>query len=161
MACEFIAPNQTVALNSPILFNDSIACSSGRVYHNDGDGTFQLRGLNGGVCACNCGCGQRTTDYVVQFTGNIAVPEGGTVGPIAVAIALNGEPINYSRGIFTPAAVDTYGNVTARRTVKVPWGCCPAVSVEYVNGSVDDPTFVPTPVINVVDGNLTIEPNNK
>ena len=157
MACEFIAPNQTVALNSPILFNDSIACASGLVYHNDGDGTFQLRGINGNACMCNCGCAQRTTDYIVEFNGNIAIPEGGTVGPIAVAIALNGEPINYSRGIFTPAAVDEYGHVTARRIVKVLCGCCPSVSIEYINGSVSDPAFVPTPVIEVVDGNLTID----
>lgn len=157
-ACEFVAQNQIVALNGPILFNDSIACTSGLIYHNDGDGTFQLRGLNGNSCACPCGCSQLTTDYLVEFAGNITVPEGGTVGPIAVALALNGEPINYTRGIFTPAAVDVYGHVTAGRIIKVPWGCCPAVSIEYVNGSVNDPTFVPTPVISVVDGNLRITP---
>lgn len=156
MACEFVAPPQTVALNSPILFNDSIKCESGRVYHDEGNGTFQLRGMGG----CGCGC-QRMTEYEVAFTGNIAVPEGGTVGPIAVALTLGGEPVASSRGIVTPAAVDQYGNVTARKIVKVPWGCCPSLSVEYVSGAVDDPAFVPTPVISVVDGNLTIEPVNE
>lgn len=29
-------------------------------------------------------------------------------------------------------------------------------SVEYVNGTVDDPTITPTPLINVVDGSLSI-----
>lgn len=159
MACEFIAPPQTVALNSPILFNDSIPCNQGRVYHDDGNGTFQLRGMNRG-CSCRCGC-NRLTEYKATFTGNIAVPEGGTVGPIAVALTIGGEPIESSRSIITPAAVDEYGNVTATKIVKIPWGCCPSLSVEYVNGSVDDPAFVPTPVISVVSGNLTIDPVNE
>lgn len=155
MACEFIAPAQTVALNSPVLFNDSIPCSRGLIYHDDGNGTFQLRGLN----RCGC-CPNKTTDYDVTFVGNIAIPEGGTVGPIAIALAIGGEPIDSSRGIVTPAAVDQYGNVTATKIVKIPWGCCPSLSVEYVNGSVDDPTFVPTPVISIVNGNLKITPVN-
>lgn len=157
MACEYIAPLQTVALNSPIIFNDSIPCSRGRIYHDDGNGTFQLRGMNR-QCACGC---QRMTEYQVTFNGNIAVPDGGTVGPIAIALTIGGEPIGSSRAIYTPAAVDEYGNVTATKIVKIPWGCCPSLSVEYVNGSVDDPTFVPTPTISVVDGNLTISPVNE
>ena len=158
MACEFIAPSQTVALNSPIMFNDSIPCTRGLIYHDDGNGTFQLRGLNKS-CGCGCGC-NKTTDYEVEFVGNIAVPEGGTVGPIAIALAIGGEPIESSRGIYTPAAVEQYQVVTAKKIVKIPWGCCPSLSVEYVNGSVDDPAFVPTPAISVVSGNLTIAPVN-
>lgn len=157
MACEFVAPAQTVALNSPILFNDSIPCSQGRIYHDDGNGTFQLRGMNRQGCPCGC---QRLTEYQVTFNGNVAVPTGGTVGPIAVALTIGGEPIESSRAILTPAAVDEYGNVTSTKIVKIPWGCCPSLSVEYVNGSVSDPTFVPTPVISVVSGNLTITPVN-
>lgn len=159
MACEYIAPQQTVALNAPIIFNDSIPCSRGLIYHDDGNGTFQLRGLNKG-CNCACGCNNKTTDYDVQFVGNIAVPTGGTVGPIALALTIGGEPIESSRGIYTPAAVGEYQVVTAKKIVKIPWGCCPSLSVEYVNGSVDDPAFVPTPVISVVSGNLTIAPVN-
>lgn len=159
MACEYLAnQSQTVALNNPIVFYDSIPCRRGRIYHEDGTGTFQLRGLNR-TCGC-CGCGQ-TTDYQVTFNGNVAVPTGGTVGPIAVALAIGGEPIESSRAILTPAAVDQYGNVTVTKVVKVPWGCCPSLSVEYVSGAVDDPTFVPTPSITVVNGNLTITPVNE
>lgn len=160
MACEYLATQlQVVALNGPVLFFDSIPCRRGRIYHEDGTGVFQLRGLNR-TCGCGCGCGQ-TTDYQVTFSGNIAVPEGGTVGPIALAIAVGGEPIESSRAIFTPAAVDEYGNVTVTKIVKIPWGCCPSLSIEYVNGSVNDSTFVPTPTINVVNGNLTIAPVNE
>lgn len=159
MACEYIAPTQTVALNNPIIFNDSIPCSQGRIYHDDGNGTFQLRGMNRNR-GCGCCC-QRLTEYQVTFNGNIAIPEGGTVGPIAVALTVGGEPIGSSRAIVTPAAAEDYFNVTATKIVKIPWGCCPSLSVEYVNGSVDDPTFVPTPTISVVDGNLTITPVNE
>lgn len=157
MACEFIAPAQTVALNSPVLFNDSIPCSQGRVYHDDGNGTFQLRGMSR-TRACGC---PRLTEYEVEFTGNIAVPEGGTVGPIAVALTIGGEPIESSRAISTPAAVGEYGSVTSRKIVKIPWGCCPSLSVEYVSGAVDDPAAVPTPAIRVVGGSLTIGPVNE
>lgn len=93
----------------------------------------------------------------MEFTGNISIPTGGAVTPIAVAIVVSGEERAGSRGIYTPAAVDDYGNVTARATVDVPSGCCFTVSVEYVNGTVNDPATVPTPLINVIDGSLSID----
>lgn len=159
MACEFTALDQTVYLNTPVKFQDSIPCRRGLVYHDNGEGIFQLRGLNR-IARCRCGCSMgRTTDYRLTFTGNIAIPTGGTVGPIAVAFAVGGEPLGLSRSIVTPAAVDEYGNVTVDKIVKIPWGCCPSVSVEYVNGSVDDPAFVPTPAINL-NGKLTISLND-
>lgn len=159
MACEYLANQlQTVALNQPIVFYDSIPCRRGRIYHEDGTGTFQLRGLNRNARLCGC---SQTTDYQVTFNGNIAVPTGGTVGPIAVVLAIDGEPIDSSRAILTPAAVDEYGNVTVTKVVKIPWCCCQTLSVEYVNGSVNDPAFVPTPVISVINGNLTITPVNE
>ena len=52
--------------------------------------------------------------------------------------------------------MDTYGNVTSRAVIDVPRGCCFTVAVEYVNGAVDDPTVTPTPLINVIDGSLSI-----
>ena len=78
-----------------------------------------------------------------------------------VALTIGGEPIESSRAISTPAAVDEYGSVTSRKIVKIPWGCCPSLSVEYVSGAVDDPAAVPTPAIRVVGGSLTIGPVNE
>jgi hypothetical protein len=69
---------------------------------------------------------------------------------------VSGEERTGSRSIFTPAAVDTYGNVTSRAVVDVPRGCCFTVSAEYVNGTVDTPATVPTPVIEVIDGSMSI-----
>lgn len=137
---------ETVALNSPIPFIDSIPCNKGYVFHQNGTGIFVLRGITP-----NC-----FARYSVEFTGNIAIPEGGAVTPIATAIVVSGEERTGSRSIFTPTAVDTYGNVTSRAIVDVPKGCCFTVSVEYVNGTVDDPTVVPTPLISVIDGSLSV-----
>ena len=147
MAAEYLAnASQEVALNGPVLFTASIPCRRGCVYHEDETGVFILRGKTN----------QCFATYQVVFNGNVAIPTGGTVGPVALAIAINGEPRVTSRAIFTPAAVEEYGNLTSTAIIKVPKGCCFTLSVEYVNGSVDDPTFVPTPVIDVINANLVI-----
>ena len=140
---------ETVALNSAIPFIDSIPCNKGYVYHQSGTGIFVLRGVVNNPCSC-------FARYNVVFTGNIAIPEEGEVTPIATAIVVSGEERTGSRSIFTPAETDEYGNVTSRATINVPKGCCFTVAVEYVNGTVDDPATVPTPLINVIDGSLSI-----
>lgn len=140
---------ESVALNSAIPFVDSIPCNRGYVFHQSGTGIFVLRGIVNNPTAC-------FARYNIVFTGNIAIPEGGAVTPIATAIVVSGEARDGSRSILTPTAVDEYGNVTSRATVDVPRGCCFTVAVEYVNGTVNDPTVTPTPLINVVDGSLSI-----
>lgn len=148
---EFLTRDEivTVSLNSPIPFADSIPCNKGYVFHQNGTGILILRGIVNNPTSC-------FARYVVEFTGNIAVPTGGAVTPIATAIVVSGEERTGSRSIFTPAAVDEYGNVTSRATVDVPRGCCFNVSVEYVSGVVNDPATIPTPFINVIDGSLSI-----
>ena len=153
MACEFLYnPVQEVALNAPILFDTSIPCSRGNVYHEGQTGNFILKGArsNNGGCGCN-----QFAQYQVTFNGNIAIPTGGTVTPIAVAITVNGEPRLTSRAIFTPAAVEEYGNVTSTAIIKVPRCCCFSLSVDAVPATVD-PTVTPAPVIDVQNANLTI-----
>lgn len=140
---------ESVALNNAIPFLDSIPCNKGYVYHQSGTGIFVLRGIVNNSCS-------NFARYNLEFTGNISIPEGGEVTPIATAIVVSGEQRIGSRSIYTPAAVDEYGNVTSRATVNVPRGCCFTVSVEYVSGIVDDPTVTPTPLINVIDGSLSI-----
>ena len=137
---------QNVALNAPVLFNASIPCRKGYIYHKDETGIFILRGITN-----NC-----FARYQVTFNGNIAIPEGGEVTPIALAIAVDGEPRLTSRAIFTPAAVDEYGNVTSTALVTVPKGCCFALSVRYVDATTDDATVTPTPLIEVQNANLVV-----
>lgn len=145
MAEYLFNPVQAVALNQPALFESSIPCNRGNVYHEDGTGIFILRGNT-----CNC-----FARYQVTFNGNIAIPTGGTVGAIAVALAVNGEARPTSRAIFTPAAVDDYGNVTSTAIVTVPKGCCFSLSLRAVPAS-EDPAVIPAPVINLQNANLVI-----
>ena len=148
---EFLSRDnvETVPLNTAIPFIDSIPCNKGYVIHASGSGVFVLRGIVNNPQGC-------FARYNVEFTGNISIPTNGAITPIATAIVVSGESRDGSRSIYTPAAVDDYGNVTSRATVDVPKGCCFTVAVEYVNGTVDDPATVPTPLINVVDGSLSI-----
>lgn len=136
---------QSISLNQPATFSASIPCPRGYVYHEDETGVFILRGVTN-----NC-----FARYQVVFNGNVAIPTDGAVTPIAVAIAVNGEPRLTSRAIFTPAAVDTYGNVTSTAIITVPKGCCFSLSVRYVAAD-EDPATVPTPVIEMQNANLTI-----
>lgn len=147
MACEFLSnPVQAVNLNSPVIFTSSIPCRRGYVYHEDETGIFTLRG-----CTDQC-----FATYQITFNGNVALPEDATeVTPIALAIVVQGEPRLTSRAIFTPQAVDEYGNLTSTAIVKIPRGCCFSMAVEYVSGT-SDPTVTPAPVINVQNANLVI-----
>lgn len=137
---------QNVALNSPILFNSSIPCNRGCVFHEDETGVFILKGKTN-----NC-----FARYQVTFNGNVAIPTGGAVTPIALAISVCGEPRLTSRAIFTPAAVDEYGNLTATALITVPKGCCFNVSIDYVDATTDDAATTPTPLIEVQNANLVI-----
>ena len=144
---EYIANAvQSVALNTPILFNASIPCNSGCVFHEDESGIFILKGKTN-----NC-----FARYQVTFNGNIAIPEDGEITPIALAIAVNGEPRLTSRAIFTPQAVDEYGNITSTALITVPKGCCFSMSVRYIDATTDDATIEPTTIINVQNANLVI-----
>ncbi len=150
MACEFLYnPTQSVALNAPVLFDTSIPCSRGNVYHEGNTGNFILKGANS-----NCGCNQ-FAQYQVTFNGNVAIPTGGAISPIAIALSVNGEPRLTSKAVFTPAAVEEQGNLTSTAIIKVPRCCCFSLSVDYVPASTD-PTVTPTPVIEVSNANLTI-----
>lgn len=146
MAAEYLANAvQEIALNAPAIFTASIPCRKGYIYHEDETGIFILRGITN----------QCFATYQVTFNGNIAIPDG-TVAPIAVAIAVSGEPRLTSRAIYTPAAVGDYGNVTSTAIIKVPRGCCFSVSVDAVPATTD-PTVTPAPIIEMQNANLVID----
>ncbi len=144
---EYLANNvQNVSLNAPVIFNASIPCTKGYVYHEDETGIFTLRGITN-----NC-----FARYQVTFNGNIAIPEGAEITPIALAITVSGEPRLTSRAIFTPTAVDEWGNITSTALITVPRGCCFNVSVDYVDATTDNPATTPTPVIEVQNANFVV-----
>lgn len=140
-------PIQLVQPNQPVILNDSLPCMRGYVFHRNESGIVTLRGIVNNPCGC-------FARYQVTFNGNIAVPEDGTVGAIAIAIALDGEPILTSRAIVTPAAVDEYFNVTSTAIITIPKGCCFNISVENVSEPADATT--PAQPINVQNANLTV-----
>lgn len=138
---------QTVALGESIIFNASIPCTSGYIIHEDGTGTFVLRGISNRCAA----------QYKVTFNGNIAVPDGVTVGPIAVGIALNGDARTASRAIVTPESDETYFNVSSTGIITVPRGTAFTVSIKAVSALNPGGTGTPTPSLNVQNANLTID----
>lgn len=150
MAAEYLANAvQEVSLNAPIIFTASIPCNRGYVYHEDETGIFILRGIVNNAC-------NKFATYQVTFNGNIALPEGATVTPIALAITVNGEPRLTSRAILTPAATEEYGNVTSTAIIRVPRGCCFSLSVESVPATTDT-TVTPAPIIDVQNANFVID----
>ena len=154
MACEFSNNAvQTVNPGESVVFTASpVPCNRGLVRHRNDSGNFLLRG---NVRRNACGCCAESAQYLVDFGANIAIPTGGTVGSIAVAITINGEPRLTSRAIFTPAAVEEYGNVTSTAIIKVPRGCCFSLSVESVPATTDA-TVTPAPIIDVQNANFVI-----
>lgn len=128
---------QTVAANANVLFTDTVIGGNCSILHRDGSGLVTLRGLTD----------QCRARFRVSFGGNIAVPTGGTVGPISLAIAINGEPVATTTMISTPAAVEEYNNVFSAIFIDVPKGCCSQISV--TNISDDD--------IEVQNANLIVE----
>lgn len=147
---EYIAvAAQEVLLNQAAVFDASIPCRNGLVFHEDGSGIFLLRGIVRSPYI-------NWARYSVIFNGNIALPEGGTAGPIAVALAINGEPRAASLAIATPAAVQEFFNVTSTATIIVPRGASFSVSLRHVAASAD-PAVTPAPVITLQNANLRIE----
>lgn len=139
-------PIQLVEPGQNVILDTVIPCNKGYVYHRNQSGIVILRG----IVNCPNACFAR---YQVTFNGNIALPTG-TVGPISIALAIDGEPIQTSRAIVTPAAVDQYFNVTSTAIITVPKGCCFSVSVE--NTSAPATAAGAAPEINVQNANLTV-----
>ena len=111
---------QTVQANQNVYFTDTVICGNGSISHRDDSGLVTLRGVTN----------QCRARFMVTFGGNIAVPTGSTVGPISLAIAIEGEPVPATTMIVTPAAVEQFFNVKSSVFIDVPRGCCARISIE-------------------------------
>lgn len=128
---------QNVAVNNNVLFTNATSqCNKGYITHRTGSGLVNIKGATN-----NC-----RAKYRVDFSGNIAVPTGGTAGQIALAIAIEGEPDLSTVAIATPTAVGAYNNVAMGTDVWLPCGCCQAISVKNVS----------TQTISVANANITV-----
>ena len=135
---EYIANAvQTVATNQDVLFSDTAVDGNCSIIHREGSGLVTLRGITS----------QYRARYRVFFGGNIAIPSGGTVGEISLAIAINGEAVGPATMIETPAAAEEFSNVSASVFIDVPNGCCTTVSV----------TNISSQAISVQNANLIVE----
>lgn len=139
MASYVTNADALVTLNGTIPFNSvSIPCNKGNVVP-----------LVPGILNLHGNTSNRFARYEVTLQGNIQIPDGGAVTPIALGITLNGVVIPESVAIVTPAATGEYWHVNTTAFVTVPSGCCVTVSGAYVDGTEDDPATTPTPSIQV------------
>lgn len=128
---------QTVETNQNVLFTETPVCGNNSIVHREGSGLVTLRGITRQCRAL----------FRVTFSGNIAISEGGTVEPISIAIALDGEAVASSRMISTPAAAEEFNNVSSSLFVCVPASCCMTASIRNTS----------TQSIDVQNANLIVE----
>lgn len=147
-------PVQLVEPGQNVILDTVIPCGKGYVYHRNQSGLVTLRGIVNNPSCC-------FARYQVTFNGNIALPSGATVGPISVALAIDGEPVQTSRAIVTPAATAedpptaaNFFNVTSTAIITVPKGCCFTVAVENTSGPAAAGGVAPE--ILVQNANLTV-----
>ena len=119
-----------------------------RVVHDNLTPNVILRGIVSNACCQNA-------QYNVRYSGNIAVPEGGTVGQIQLALSVGGYNRPFTIAAATPAAATEYWHVSGDATIDVPVGCCTTVAV--VNASVSPtPGTTPAPTLTLRNLNVTV-----
>lgn len=128
---------QTVPANGNVIFTDTVVCGNCSIMHREGSGLVTLRGLTN----------QCRARFRVSFGGNIALPTGGTVGPISLAIAINSEPVATTTMVSTPAAVEEFNNIFSAIFLDVPKGCCSQISVRNISNQ----------PVNIQNANLIVE----
>lgn len=138
MACEFSNNAvQTVNPGESVIFTASpVPCNRGLVRHRNDSGNFLLRG---NVRRNACGCCAESAQYLVDFGANIAIPTGGTVGSISLALTLDGATIPTTQMTATPAAVEEFWNVSDATILGVWRGCCQTLTVRNIS---DQPILV-------------------
>lgn len=140
---------QTIQPGAGALLNTIRPCNKRPqlVMHENESPLIYLRGAGCNPCAM--------ADYEIKWSGNIAVPAGGTAGEIQLALAVDGQIIPLTIAAATPAAAEEFWHVSGIKTIRVNFGCCPAVSV--VNASVSPtPGTATAPSVDVRNLNVTV-----
>lgn len=128
----------SVAAGQNLPLTETSVAGPSCIVHREGSGLVTLRGLTNGQCRAR---------FKVSFGGNIAIPTGGTVGPVSVAMAVGGEALNSATAIVTPAAVENYFNVFVAAFIEVPRGCCVTVALKNTS----------TQAVSIANSNLIVE----
>lgn len=122
---EYLAVEaQTVLPNQDVRFTQTAVRGNCGIVHEEGSGLVNLMGRGS----------QYRALYDVGYEGNIALAEGAAVGPISIALAVDGEALGSATAIVTPAAVGDFFSVSLRKQVAVPKCCCFTVSVQNNSG---------------------------
>ncbi len=111
---------QTVAQGDDIAFTETPVNGTKCIVHRQGSGIVKLRGITN----------QCRARFLISYSGNIQIPTGGTVEAISLAIAIDGEPLQSTQMIVTPAAVENLWNVSTQVYVDVPCNCCVTAAVQ-------------------------------
>ena len=129
---EFTSTIQQVAAGQNAVL-DTDVIRSRCVSHRTGSGL---------ICVDNSGCDCKPARYKVFVKANISIPTGGTVGPISLGIALNGEIVQSSIATVTPAATGDEFSVATEEIINA--GKCP------VNIAVRNPNTETIEISNLV-----------
>ena len=133
---EFTSTIQQVAAGQNAVL-DTDVIRSRCVSHRTGSGL---------ICVDNSGCDCKPARYKVFVKANISIPTGGTVGPVSLGIALNGEIVQSSIATVTPAAAGDEFSVATEEIINA--GKCP------VNIAVRNPN---TETIQISDLTVIVE----
>jgi hypothetical protein len=123
---------QEVAENGAVLFAN-VALKSGCAERHR-EGSSQVTLTKQGI-------------YQVTFNADVAVPTGGTVDTMTLALAVEAEALAGATMSTTPGAVDDYNNISTTHLIRVCAPCCVVVSV--INTS--------NQTVNVKNANLVVE----
>lgn len=126
-------PVQSVGLNQNVLFAN-VALKSGGCAERHRQGSAQIILAKPGI-------------YLISFNADIAIPTGGTVAPISVAVKADGDVLTGSGMTVTPAAVEQFFNVSTSHLIRVCTPCCVTISVGNTS----------TQTISVQNANLLAE----
>ena len=127
---------QTVATGEDVAFTETAVNGTKCIVHRQGSGIIKLRGITN----------QCKARFLVSYSGNVQIPTGGSIEAISLAIAVDGEPLQSTRMIVTPAAAQNLQNISSQAYIDVPCGCCSTVAVQNTS----------TQAIEVQNSNLIV-----
>lgn len=127
-AVQTVQPNGFAILTATV-----VPCDLGLIQHSDDTPIFSLRGWrpnNGNGC---CRCKNNTPVlYKTSVNMNVALSEGATVEPIAVAVSVAGVAYPLSEMDSTPAAVQEFNHIGTDLSIPILNGCCQTVAIQNI-----------------------------
>lgn len=116
---EFInTDTQVVAVGANVLFDTTVIAPCNVVTHRKGSGLFNIKG------------GHR---FIVAFSADLAGATADT--ELDLAIAVNGEALEYTIMADTPAVANAFDGVSVVAEIDTPCNCCTQVSIKNIGAT--------------------------